>query len=147
MSHECPTLARARTPGPAARALPPDGIPFRRAAAIGRLTAPMRLDAATDKYVEVSWHEAFADIGTRLKALEPKSTVFYVSGRAALETSYMVALMARLYGSSNMCQGSTSAGLPGSIGVPVGMVQLEDFEQCDCIVIMGHNIGEPSRQP
>jgi len=113
----------------------------------GRLTAPMRWDAATDTYVEVSWDAAFADIGSRLKAMDPKSAVFYASGRASLETSYMYGLMARLYGnnnlpdSSNMCHESTSVGLPKSIGVPVGTVQLQDFEHTDCIVILGHNIG------
>jgi molybdopterin-dependent oxidoreductase alpha subunit len=113
----------------------------------GRLTAPMRWDTGTDKYVEVPWPEAFANIGARLKALQPKEAVFYASGRASLETSYMYAPMARLYGnnnlpdSSNMCHESTSFGLPGSIGVTVGTVQLEDFAQTDCIFIMGHNIG------
>ena len=113
----------------------------------GRLTAPMRWDATTDKYVEVSWHEAFEDIGQRLKALDPKETVFYTSGRASLETSFMFSLLARSYGnnnlpdSSNMCHESTSSGLPKSIGVAVGTVQLEDFKQCDCIFIMGHNVG------
>ena len=113
----------------------------------GRLTAPMRWDAASDQYVEVAWDEAFADIGARLRELDPKAAVFYTSGRASLEASYMYALMARLYGtnslpdSSNMCHESTSVGLPRSIGVPVGTVQLEDFPQCDCIFIMGHNIG------
>ncbi len=116
----------------------------------GRLTAPMRWDAATDKYVEVSWDEAFADIGARLKALDPKSAVFYASGRASLETSYMYQLMARMYGnnnlpdSSNMCHESTSVGLLKSIGVPVGTVQLKDFETCDAIAIFGHNVGTNS---
>ena len=114
---------------------------------VGRLTAPMRWDAKSDKYVETTWDAAFAEIGRRLKPLDPKSVVFYASGRASLETSYMYGLMARLYGnnnlpdSSNMCHESTSTGLPKSIGVPVGTVQLEDFAQCDCIVIFGHNIG------
>ena len=116
----------------------------------GRLTAPMRWDAATDKYVEVAWDQAFADIGARLKALEPKQAVFYASGRASLETSYMYQLMARMYGnnnlpdSSNMCHESTSVGLKKSIGVPVGTVQLKDFEQCDAIAIFGHNVGTNS---
>ena len=74
----------------------------------GRLTAPMRWDAATDKYVEATWQEAFDDIGRRLKALEPKQTVFYASGRASLETSYMWALMARLYGNNNLPDSSRS---------------------------------------
>ncbi|MBW8902069.1 MAG: molybdopterin-dependent oxidoreductase, partial [Massilia sp.] len=116
----------------------------------GRLTAPMRYDAATDRYVEASWDEAFADIGARLAALAPKSVVFYTSGRASLEASYMFQLMARLFGnnnlpdSSNMFHESTSVGLPKSIGVPVGTVQLEDFRRCDCIVIFGHNVGTNS---
>ena len=56
---------------------------------VGRLTHPMRYDAATDKYVEVSWAQAFSEIGAMLKTYEPKSVVFYASGRASLETSYM----------------------------------------------------------
>jgi anaerobic selenocysteine-containing dehydrogenase len=116
----------------------------------GRLTAPMRWDRATDKYVEATWDEAFADIGARLRATAPRSAVFYTSGRASLETSWMFQLMARLYGtnnlpdSSNMCHESTSVGLPKSIGVPVGTVRLEDFERCDCIFVIGHNVGTNS---
>src|SRR5581483_11509186 len=93
---------------------------------------------------------AFADIGARLQALDPKSAVFYTSGRASLEASYMYALMARMYGnnnlpdSSNMCHESTSVGLPKSIGVPVGTVTLDDFEHCDAIVLFGHNVGTNS---
>jgi hypothetical protein len=33
-----------------------------------------------------------------LKSLDPKSVVFYSSGRASLEASYMYALFARMYG-------------------------------------------------
>ena len=58
----------------------------------GRLTVPLRWDQATDRYVQVGWDEAFAGIGAELRALraqDPKSVVFYASGRASLETSYM----------------------------------------------------------
>ena len=47
----------------------------------------------------------------------PKSVIFYSSGRASLETSYLYALFARLYGnnnlpdSSNMCHETTSVAL------------------------------------
>ena len=113
----------------------------------GRLVEPLRFDAASDRYVPVSWSEAFELIGRELRALEPERVVFYASGRASLETSYMYALLARLYGnnnlpdSSNMCHESTSVGLPRSIGVPVGTVLLEDFEHCDCILSFGQNVG------
>jgi anaerobic selenocysteine-containing dehydrogenase len=66
----------------------------------GRLTHPMRYDAGTDKYVAVGWDEAFAAIGEKLKGYEPKCVVFYASGRASLETSYMYQLLARLYGNN-----------------------------------------------
>ncbi len=113
----------------------------------GRLTHPMRYDAASDRYVVVSWDEAFADIGARLKSYDPKSVVFYASGRASLETSYMYQLLARLYGnnnlpdSSNMCHETTSVALPQSIGTPVGTVLLQDFAETDCILSFGQNVG------
>lgn len=113
----------------------------------GRLTEPMRYDAASDHYVPVSWDEAFAAIGEGLRGLDPKSVIFYASGRASLETSYMYQLLARLYGcnnlpdSSNMCHESTSVALPESIGVPIGTVRLEDFDETDGIFFFGQNVG------
>lgn len=113
----------------------------------GRLTHPMRWDAISDKYVPVSWEEAFAEIGRELRALQPNpdQAVFYVSGRASLETSYMYQLLARLYGtnnlpdSSNMCHESTSVALPESIGASVGTVSLQDFEQTELMLYFAHN--------
>src|SRR5581483_3751007 len=96
------------------------------------------------------WDEAFRAIGKELKELEPNSVVFYTSGRASLETSYMYSLLARLYGtnnlpdSSNMCHESTSVALPESIGVPVGTVTLEDFAETDGIFFFGQNVGTQS---
>jgi molybdopterin-dependent oxidoreductase alpha subunit len=114
---------------------------------VGRLTHPLRYEASSDKYVPVKWEQAIAEIGAELKTLEKKSAVFYSSGRASLETSYMYALFARMYGnnnlpdSSNMCHESTSVGLPLSIGVPVGTVTLPDFDKTDCLIFIGHNTG------
>jgi len=48
----------------------------------GRLTHPMRYNAASDKYIPVSWQEVFTDIGNELRPLDPDSVVFYTSGRA-----------------------------------------------------------------
>lgn len=115
----------------------------------GRLTEPMRWNPATDRYEVIGWEQALADIGERLKALSdtPDRTVFYVSGRASLEASFLWQLFARLYGtnnlpdSSNMCHESTSVALPESIGVSVGTVTLQDFEQTDLILHFAHNPG------
>ncbi|MBB5357068.1 molybdopterin-dependent oxidoreductase alpha subunit [Rhodanobacter sp. ANJX3] len=116
----------------------------------GRLTHPMRYDEATDKYVECTWEAAFEGIGSSLKTLDPKSVVFYASGKAGLEASYLYALSARLYGnnnlpdSSNMCHETTSVGLKKVIGSPVGTCVLEDFEHCDAIFYFGQNPGTNS---
>lgn len=57
----------------------------------GRLTHPLRYDAATNKYVVTSWKAAFEQIGAQLKQLDPKSVTFYASGRASLKTTYLYA--------------------------------------------------------
>ncbi len=118
----------------------------------GRLTAPLRWNPASDKYEPIGWDEAFAGIGRELRALsdDPDQVVFYVSGRASLEASYMWQLLARMYGtnnlpdSSNMCHESTSVALPESIGVSVGTASLQDFEVADLLLYVAHNPGASS---
>jgi molybdopterin-dependent oxidoreductase alpha subunit len=117
---------------------------------LGRLTHPLRWDAASDRYLPVAWETAFEEIGRELAAIDPHDAVLYTSGRASLEAAYMYQLFARLYGtnnlpdSSNMCHESTSVALPESIGVPVGTVTLEDFDNADGIFFFGQNVGTSS---
>jgi len=114
----------------------------------GRLTEPMRYDAATDHYVPVSWDDAFALIGTHLRALgDPNQAEFYTSGRTANETAFLYSIFVREFGTnnfpdcSNMCHEPTSRGLPHSIGVGKGTVILDDFEHAEAIFLIGHNAG------
>ena len=119
----------------------------------GRLTQPLRYNPATDRYEAVEWGEAMAEIGRELAAIrsrDPRRTVFYTSGRASLETSYMYQLFARIYGnnnlpdSSNMCHETTSVALPETIGQSVGTVRLEDFDHVGTILFFGQNVGSNS---
>ena len=118
----------------------------------GRLTHPLRYDAATDKYLPVSWGHAVEEIARELRAVEDrkKGAVFYSSGRLSNEASYLYGLFARLYGnnnlpdSSNMCHETTSVALPASIGQGVGTVDLGDFAKSDCIMFFGQNPGSNS---
>jgi molybdopterin-dependent oxidoreductase alpha subunit len=116
----------------------------------GRLTEPLRYDADRDRYLPVSWDTAIEDIGQQLAAMNPSEAVFYASGHAGLEASYLYALYARAMGhqnlpqSSNMCHETTSVNLQTFIGTPVGTCTLEDFEHCDAIFIFGQNTGTNS---
>ena len=116
----------------------------------GRLTHPMKYDAATDRYVAVKWDDAFAEIGATLRDLPRDDVVFYASGHAGLEASYLYALLARAYGnnnlpqSSNMCHETTSVGLTEVIGSPVGTVTFDDLAETDCYFYFGQNPGTNS---
>jgi molybdopterin-dependent oxidoreductase alpha subunit len=114
----------------------------------GRLTHPMRYDRDTDRYLPISWEDAFARIGAALRALpDPNMAEFYTSGRASNEAAFLFQLFARRFGTnnfpdcSNMCHEATSVGLPEAIGVGKGTVTLADFDHCDMIFCIGHNPG------
>ena len=114
----------------------------------GRLTHPMKYDAATDTYQPIEWETAFKEIGEHLRSYDdPDSVEFYTSGRASNEAAFLWQLFAREYGTnnfpdcSNMCHEPTSVGLPESIGVGKGTVELEDFDHCDLVLCIGHNPG------
>ncbi len=114
----------------------------------GRLTDPMVYDASSDKYVPITWDDAFALIGRHLRALDdPNRADFYTSGRTSNEAAFLFQLFVRVYGTnnfpdcSNMCHEPTSVGLPEQIGVGKGTVTLADFEQADTVFLFGQNPG------
>lgn len=114
----------------------------------GRLTHPMRYDAASDRYLPVAWEDAFAEIGAILRGLDdPNRAEFYTSGRASNEAAYLYQLFVRLYGTnnfpdcSNMCHEASGVALRQAIGVGKGTVLLEDFEKADAVFVIGQNPG------
>lgn len=117
----------------------------------GRLTEPMRYDAATDHYVPCEWDEAFAMIGRHLQALgSPHEAEFYTSGRTPNEAAFLYSIFVREFGTnnfpdcSNMCHEPTSRGLPPAIGVGKGTIVLGDFDDAEAIFVMGQNTGTNS---
>ena len=114
----------------------------------GRLTSPMKYDKTTDKYIPISWDNAFKLIAKHLNKLDnPDMATFYTSGRASNEAAFLYQLFVRLYGTnnfpdcSNMCHEATSRGLPLTIGSGKGTVDFDDFEHADTIFLFGHNPG------
>ncbi|MTI01951.1 FdhF/YdeP family oxidoreductase [Roseibium sp. RKSG952] len=114
----------------------------------GRLTHPVRYNPATDKYEQVDWETAFAEIGAALNALDdPNRAEFYTSGRASNEAAFLYQMFVRLYGTnnfpdcSNMCHEASGVALTEAIGIGKGTVLLEDFEKADAIFVVGQNPG------
>ncbi|WP_170336057.1 FdhF/YdeP family oxidoreductase [Ruegeria arenilitoris] len=114
----------------------------------GRLTHPVRYSPATDKYEQVDWETAFAEIGAALNALDdPNRAEFYTSGRASNEAAFLYQMFVRLYGTnnfpdcSNMCHEASGVALTEAIGIGKGTVLLEDFEKADAIFVVGQNPG------
>ncbi|MEF2522377.1 FdhF/YdeP family oxidoreductase [Vibrio mimicus] len=114
----------------------------------GRLSHPMRYDAQTDHYVEISWEDAFALVGKHLNALKsPDEAEFYTSGRASNEAAFLYQLFVRAFGTnnfpdcSNMCHEASAIGMFDSIGVGKGTVVFKDLELADAIFVIGQNPG------
>ncbi|XVV16553.1 FdhF/YdeP family oxidoreductase [Actinoplanes sp. CA-131856] len=112
----------------------------------GRLTEPMRYDAATDTYVPIGWDDAFALVGRHLQALgSPDEAAFYTSGRLANEATFLYQLWVREFGTnnlpdcSNMCHEASGRALTASIGTGKGTVDITDWESADLIWVMGVN--------
>ncbi len=112
----------------------------------GRLTEPMTYDPATDRYVPITWDDAFALIGAELRALEsPNQAAFYTSGRLSNEATFLYQLMAREFGTnnlpdcSNMCHEASGRGLRASLATGKGTVSLDDWAACDALFLFGVN--------
>src|ERR1700757_64961 len=112
----------------------------------GRLSEPMRYDAASDRYVPITWQEAFELAGATLRGLDsPHQAAFYTSGRLSNEATFLYQLWVREFGTnnlpdcSNMCHEASGLALTAAIGTGKGTVDLVDWEKADAIWLMGDN--------
>ncbi|RSN55022.1 formate dehydrogenase [Amycolatopsis sp. WAC 04182] len=112
----------------------------------GRLTEPMRYDAGIDRYVPISWQEAFDLVGRTLRDLDsPDQAAFYTSGRLGNEATFLYQLWVREYGTnnlpdcSNMCHEASGRALQAAIGTGKGTVDIHDWEEADALFILGVN--------
>ena len=102
----------------------------------GRLTEPMRYDAATDHYVPIDWDDAFALIGRELNALDTRpGRVLHVGPHLERGGVHVPAVRApvRHQQPARLLEHVPRAdqrGMNESIGIGKGSVMLEDFERC-----------------
>jgi molybdopterin-dependent oxidoreductase alpha subunit len=114
--------------------------------AVGRLAEPLSYNPETDKYEPISWEDAFALVGKRLRALEsPHQASFYTSGRLSNEATFLYQLWVREFGTnnlpdcSNMCHEASGRALTAAVGTGKGTVDLRDWAAADAIWLLGDN--------
>jgi len=112
----------------------------------GRLTEPMVYDPDSDRYVPISWQDAFEVFGRVVRGLDdPNQAAFYTSGRLGNEATFLYQLMARELGTnnlpdcSNMCHEASGRALQASLGTGKGTADLKDWETADALFILGVN--------
>ncbi len=114
----------------------------------GRLTEPMHLAPGDTHYRPISWEDATALVGRRLRASgDPDRAVFYTSGRTSNEAAFLYQALVRCHGTnnlpdcSNMCHESSGSALTETIGIGKGSVTINDVVGADLIVVAGQNPG------
>jgi molybdopterin-dependent oxidoreductase alpha subunit len=112
----------------------------------GRLTEPMAYDVESDKYVPISWSEAFDVVGSTLRGLDhPDQASFYTSGRLSNEATFLYQLWVREFGTnnlpdcSNMCHEASGRAMTASLGTGKGTCDLDDWEKADLLIVMAVN--------
>jgi len=112
----------------------------------GRLTEPMSYDPATDKYVPISWNDAFTLAGSTLRNLDsPHQASFYTSGRLSNEATFLYQLWVREFGTnnlpdcSNMCHEASGRALQAAIGTGKGTCDIDDWQRADLLIVMAVN--------
>lgn len=112
----------------------------------GRLTEPMSYDPVSDRYVPISWEDAFELVGSTLQGLDdPNQAAFYTSGRLSNEASFLYQLWVREFGTnnlpdcSNMCHEASGRGLQAALGTAKGTCDVDDWDTADLLIVMAVN--------
>jgi ferredoxin-nitrate reductase len=116
-----------------------------------RLTRPLvRRDGELQP---ATWDEAMTRVAERsrevLDGTGPLGMAFYSSGQLFLEDYYTLAVVARagigtphLDGNTRLCTATSDAALKESFGTDGAPGSYEDFDLCDTLFMVGHNVAE-----
>jgi anaerobic selenocysteine-containing dehydrogenase len=115
-----------------------------------RLTRPLR--RVDGRLEETDWDTALSIVADRMRSLlserGPLSLGFYTTGQLFLEEYYALAVLARagigtphLDGNTRLCTATAAAALKESFGSDGQPGSYQDFDLCDTLFVVGHNIA------
>jgi molybdopterin-dependent oxidoreductase alpha subunit len=115
--------------------------------ALGRIPYPMRRRAGEKGFRRISWDEAFAELGAKIRSLSnPNRFAIYCTSRGLTnETYYLAQKAARFIGTNNvensarLCHSPSTAALKDTVGVGATTCSYRDLYAADLIVFIGSN--------
>lgn len=111
----------------------------------GRLIQPVLYTRGASHWKPITWAEALDRLVGSLQSVTPNESFWYFSGRSSNEASFLLHLLARLYGTNNVnncsyyCHQASGVGLNQVLGTGTATVTLEDIEHSDCVFVIGGN--------
>ncbi|MCH2153981.1 MAG: FdhF/YdeP family oxidoreductase, partial [Phycisphaerales bacterium] len=112
---------------------------------LGRLSSPMIAGPLDLAYRPISWTEAMDRLNGVMQKATPDRSFFYLSGRSSNEASFLLQVVARLWGTNNInncsyyCHQASGVGLASVTGSGTATVDVEDLEHCDLVFLIGAN--------
>jgi molybdopterin-dependent oxidoreductase alpha subunit len=113
---------------------------------MGRLAYPMLRERGDKGFRRISWNEAYARIGKRIRAADPKRVAMFVTSRGVTnEIYYMAQKVARFLGTNHidnaarLCHSPSGAAMKATLGVGASTCSYKDWYGTDLLVFFGSN--------
>jgi molybdopterin-dependent oxidoreductase alpha subunit len=112
---------------------------------LGRLTFPILAEQSDTHFRRISWDEAYERAARAFREADPHEVFFYSSGRASNEAAYLMMLVARAYGTTNInncsfyCHQASGVALSQVYGSGTSSITLDDLAQADLALVAGAN--------
>ncbi len=113
---------------------------------LGRLPFPMVRVKSAPGFRRISWDEAYARIGPKIRATDPKRWAMFLTSRGVTnEIYYMAQKVARFLGTNNvdnaarLCQAHSTWAMKAAVGVAASTFSYKDWYGTDLIIFFGAN--------
>jgi len=112
---------------------------------LGRFTIPLIARDGDTHYHPIGWDEALDITANGLRNASPRRAFFYASGRSSNEAAFLLQVVARAWGTSNInncscyCHNASGAALSRVYGSGTASVVLDDLARSDFALIAGAN--------
>lgn len=112
---------------------------------LGRLTFPILAEDGDTHFRRISWDQALERTSRAFRQADPDQVFFYSSGRASNESAYLMMLVARAYGTTNInncsfyCHQASGVALAQVYGSGTASITLEDLQMADFALVAGAN--------